>query len=116
MIRFCLPYFFESKAIPNPYSFLMKKGFTSNVASRCVTGNVTQLKLSHISALCTALHCTPNDLLEWVPDKGEPLPAGHPLHALVRSEPIDIVGQVKHLSYKQLEEVQALIKKMNSPE
>lgn len=114
MLHFNLAYLLDSKGIVNPYNFLIKQGLTPNVATRCVRGKIEQLKLKHISRICLALHCTPNDLLVWE-DSEEPLPAGHPLEALVKDQaPVNIRQELKHLSMEQIKEVQALITRMNS--
>lgn len=115
MLRFNLRYLLEAKGIANPFNFLIKNGLTSNVATRCLQGKVEQLKLKHISTICLALHCTPNDLVEWIDDSDKALPNEHPLHSLIKDQtPINIRGQLKHLSMEQIKEVQNLIVKMNA--
>jgi DNA-binding Xre family transcriptional regulator len=113
MLQFSIRYLLEIKGIVNPYNFLIKHGLTPNVATRLLNGKVAQLKLSHISALCRSLHCTPNDLVEWAADHDAPLPENHPLQALVREQvPLNIHGQLRELSFEQLKEVRSLIVKM----
>jgi hypothetical protein len=42
------------------------------------------------------LHCTPNDLIEWIPDKNEILSDNHPLKTLERKEkPFNIINHLK---------------------
>ncbi|KOH44375.1 helix-turn-helix domain-containing protein [Sunxiuqinia dokdonensis] len=113
MLQFNISYLLEIKGIANPFNFLVKHGLTPNVASRLLNGKVAQLKLSHVSVLCRSLHCTPNDLVDWVEDHDAPLPENHPLQSLVREHiPLNIRGQLRELSFEQLKEVRSLIAKM----
>jgi DNA-binding Xre family transcriptional regulator len=117
MLQFTVRYLLEIKGIANPYNFLIKHGLTPNVATRLLIGKVAQLKLSHTSALCRSLHCTPNDLVEWVEDHDAPLPENHPLQSLVREQiPLNIRGQLRELSFEQLKEVRSLIVKLKEPD
>jgi DNA-binding Xre family transcriptional regulator len=115
MLRLRLRFILESKGIVNPYKFLVKNGFSPDVASRCAHERIEQLKLKHFNKLCTILQCTPNDLLEWVPDKNEVLSDNHPLRTLERQDkPFNIISHIKHLSLDQVKEVEKLISKISS--
>jgi DNA-binding Xre family transcriptional regulator len=115
MLRFRLHSMLESKGIVNGYRFLIKNGFSPDVATRCANDKIEQLKLSHINTLCTIFHCTPNDLLEWTPGKNEILSDNHPLKTLERKEkPFNIISHIKQLSPDQVKEVEKLISKINS--
>ncbi|WP_430973123.1 helix-turn-helix domain-containing protein [Sunxiuqinia rutila] len=117
MLHYNLRYLLEIKGIANPYNFLIKQGLTPNVATRSLNGKITQLKLNHLSAICRALHCTPNDLMEWEDDGQEPLPENHPLQALVREQiPLNIRGQLRELTFNQLKEVRSLITRLKEAE
>jgi DNA-binding Xre family transcriptional regulator len=115
MLRLRIYSILESRGIANAYNFLVKNGFSPNIATRCVHGKLEQLKLSHINKLCTMLHCTPNDLLEWSPDKNEILSDNHPLKTLERKEkPFNMINHLKQLSFAQVKEVQQLISKISA--
>ena len=115
MLRLRLKYLLESKGIINPYNFLIRNGFTPNVATRSINGKIEQLKLSHVNKLCTVLHCTPDDLLEWYAGKNEALPDNHPLLSLVRNDkPFNIIGHLNKLSFDQIKEVEQIIAKMST--
>ncbi len=115
MLRLRIHFMLESKGIANPYNFLVKNGFSPNTATRSIHGRISQLKLSHINKLCTILQCTPNDLLEWTPDKNEILSDKHPLRTLERKEKaFNIVNHLNQLSFEQVKEVQKLITKISS--
>ena len=116
MLQFRIRFLLESKGIVKPYNFLIKNGFTPNVATRCLQGKIMVLKLSQITRLCTILGCTPNDLLEWVPQTNvSRLPETHPLHTLVRNDkPFNIIDQINHLTLDQIKEVEQLIDTMHT--
>ena len=114
MLKFRVRFLLESKGIVNPYNYLIRIGFTPNVASRTLNGKIDQLKLTHINKLCTVLQCTPNDLFEWLPGKDEALPENHPLLNLVRNDkPFHIISHINKLSFDQIKEVEQLIARMS---
>ncbi len=115
MLRFRIHFMLETKGIVNAYNYLVKNGFSPNLATRCVNGRIEQLKLSHINKLCTLLRCTPNDLLEWTPDKNDFLSDNHPLKTLERKEKaFNMINHIRQLSFDQVKEVQKLITKISS--
>lgn len=80
-----------------PFNFLIKQGLSPNIARRLLNGKVAHLKLDHISTLCRSLHCTSNDLLEWVEDHDAALPENHPQQSLVREQvPLTIRGNCRN--------------------
>src|SRR5687768_7261425 len=76
---------FKARGISNPYSVLVKNGFTANIAHRYATGKVDQIRLTHLEKLCVILNCTPHDMLEWVPDSAEDDKDTHPLKVIRKS-------------------------------
>lgn len=114
MLRFRVRYLLESKGIANPYNFLIKSGFTPNVATRTLNGNAEQVKLRYINRLCKVLQCTPDDLFEWYAGKDETLPDNHPLLKLVRNDkPFGIIRHINQLSLDQIKQVEQFINTLN---
>lgn len=101
----------RQKGIGKPYSFLRSLGFTHNIATRYTTATHKVMKLADIEKLCLALHCTPNDLLEWGQSPADPaLPSNHPLQALHRTNPAsDMTNLLLNASPEKLVEVQRLL-------
>lgn len=115
MLHFRLRYLLETKGITQPYNYLIRLGFTPNVSTRLLNSKMGQLKLSQIQLLCKELHCTPNDLLEFVPSHESILPENHPLLTLVRDDkPFNIIGRINQLSFDEIKEVEQLISKLKS--
>ncbi len=117
MLQFRIRYLLDSKGIVNPYNFLIKNGFTPNVATRLIHDNQGQLKLSQVTKLCKLLKCTPDDMLKWVGTKDDNLSNDHPLLTLVRTDtPYNIIGDLHNLSLDQIKEVHQFINHLNTPE
>ena len=80
---FCNPKkMFELRGIKNPLAFMVKNGFSYNVAWRFFNGQVTRVDIQHIETLCIQLNCTPNDIFQWQPPADFPDNPSHPLQAL----------------------------------
>ncbi len=73
MLKYNLVKIFSARGIANKTSFLLKNGFTSRVAYNIAGEKFINLSLKQIERLCLLLNCTPNDLLNWQPDKPEQL-------------------------------------------
>jgi DNA-binding Xre family transcriptional regulator len=73
---------FELRGIKKPLAFMVKCGLTYNTAWRFNNGKIDRVDIKHLSNLCVALSCTPNDVLQWNSHAETVLPPNHPLHAL----------------------------------
>lgn len=52
------------RGVDNHYEFLRSLGFVKSTARKVINDEPFIVKLEQIEALCIALNCTPNDLLE----------------------------------------------------
>ena len=68
----------------NPKSYLKRMGFTRFIISNLLS-KPKNIRMEHIEKLCLDLHCTPNDLMEWIPSESEPIEDNHPLTKLRRN-------------------------------
>lgn len=87
MLYLNLPPIFAARGIKNPYTFLVKSGFTYHTATNLLNSNTRSFRLDHIEALCRILVCEPNDLLAWKPDQNVHYAAQNPLDKLRVSGP-----------------------------
>lgn len=85
MLKYNLQKLFAQRGIKNRQAFLLKAGFNRQTATRIINNKFSALKLSQIEKLCLALHCTPNDIIEYTPDPQKPIP-NHPLTKLIHTE------------------------------
>ncbi|WP_320053420.1 helix-turn-helix transcriptional regulator [uncultured Acetobacteroides sp.] len=84
MIRYNLARIILLRGHSKPATFLQQNGFGYHKSHRMLAGQ-TQITFQELFDLCKLLRCTPNDLMEWVPDQKHPLEADHPLQALHRN-------------------------------
>lgn len=98
---------FAARGIEKPFSFLVKSGFTHNIASSLLNGATRNFRLNHIEKLCEVLFCEPNDLLLWKPETDKVIAANHPLNKFRQSEndDIDLKKALSNLPYQQLKEI-----------
>jgi DNA-binding Xre family transcriptional regulator len=93
MLKYNLKRLINNRAVLQPVGYLKKFGFTFPTAARIVGGRFSTLKLSQLENLCIAFHCTPNDLLEYIPDD-KIKTQNHPLTSLIRNEQTKKVNEI----------------------
>jgi len=71
MLTYNLNRLFRLRGIHNPVQFLTEKGYHKDTAYRIIRKRACSLQFYQIEDFCKWLNCTPNDLFEWTPDKGE---------------------------------------------
>ena len=105
MLKYNLSKLFVSWAIPNVPVFLVKNGFKKHIAYRIAKEEFTFLPLNQMEKLCYIFNCTPNDLMEWQPDKPEQLNEDIPLKKLLNpGSQNNIMNIVKGVPYDKLAE------------
>jgi DNA-binding Xre family transcriptional regulator len=110
MLRYNFTRVFRAKAITKPFSFLCKAGFSENFSSKVKNNRVNRLNLDLLERLCVCLGCTPNDIMEWVPDNNNILAGNHPLNELRRKEKVlDLTAAINSLPLSKLEEIEKMI-------
>jgi hypothetical protein len=114
MLKFNFTRVFKAKGIDRPYTYLVKAGYSASFATRAVNNKVRRLNLADVEKLCVMLQCTPNDLLEWVPNKNFSTEQGHPLSSLQRISndsrinsilyniPVDRLSDIEQLILKEM--------------
>lgn len=106
MLTFNLTPFFRMRGVSQPRQFLIGLGINHVTARKLLKGEMTSLRLEHIEKICEALRCTPNDLLEWEPNKSSPLDKEHPLHGLAPRKNLDrLFDKIGRLSAAELEKL-----------
>lgn len=111
MLQFNIPRILRARGIDKPFAYLKKNGFPDALASNLKNNKVGRMNLSTVERLCLVLRCTPNDLMEWVPDGDHKADTTHPLTKIKRSEKIiDIAETLKSVPLDQLESIEQLIK------
>ncbi|MBP1619151.1 MAG: hypothetical protein H6Q14_2978 [Bacteroidetes bacterium] len=112
MLRFNFDRLLKARGIDRAYSYFVKNGFGKGPAYRFSINKGTQLDLPTLERLCVLFRCTPNDLLEWKPDKGEGISEGHPLLSLYREEQqiVEMTKLLHSIPMEKMAEIQNLIR------
>lgn len=111
MLAFNLQEVFRARHIERPYSFLVKQGISPATASKILNNGTYVMRLKHITIICEALHCSPNDILIYKPNTDKPIAENHPLNKLRPQQfPDDLKLALKTLPLEKLREIGKLIK------
>ena len=74
---------------------------------------INMFSLEHLEKICMLLGCTPNDLLDWAPQKEDEAVAKHPLSALRREiKEVDLPVLLRELPLNKLGELQTMIEQL----
>ena len=110
MMQLNLQRIFKARGISQPYKFLVQNGFVPFTAHKYKNSKVEHIRLDHIEKLCVILNCTPNDILEWMPDDLLDDTPTHPLQKIrVRNKKPDLNKLLSKYSLEKLEEIEQLI-------
>ena len=110
MLYFNVKHIFRARQIDNPYTYLVRAGFSAHAAAKITGQNARVLRLDHIERLCEILHCQPNDLITYAPGSNRKLPKEHPLQDLLYKETnLEWKEVLKTMPLSQLEEISKLI-------
>lgn len=94
----------------NLFTFLRKLGISYNVAYRYSSGEALAISFRHLEPICTALNCTPNDIIEWIPSANTTNTENHPLNALLNNNQSKNFKQLlQNLPLEKLNEIARII-------
>ncbi len=100
----------KARGIERPFSYLKQAGFSDRFATRIKGNKVLRLNSRELEKICLLLRCTPNDLMEWVPDNNAQVDADHPLNIIRKSDKIiDLTKTLNAIPLGQLDEIEKLI-------
>ena len=85
MLKYNLKQLTTNRGIQKPISFLLKLGFTYPTAKRALFDTFASIRFLQIKNLCIVFNCTPNDLMEWIPEENTQT-ENHPLKPLMRKQ------------------------------
>ena len=110
MLNYNFTRIFKARGIERPFTFLTKSGFSDQFATKVKNNRVKVLRLKEMERLCMLLKCTPNDLLEWMPDQDSGVDGGHPLHTIRKTDKvIDLTKTLNAIPLDQLDTIEAII-------
>ena len=112
MLTFNFSRIFKARGIDKPFSYLVKLGYSDNFATRIVNNRMQRLNLTDVEKLCELFQCTPNDLLEWIPENKDKTNDKHPLITIKRSDKVVQLTQILNsVPLDRLNEIENMIKK-----
>lgn len=85
MLKYNIKALCTARGITKPVGHLIKAGINPNMASQLINNKVVAIKPAVIEKLCTHLNCTPNDLMEWIPEQNTNT-QNHPLETLMHKQ------------------------------
>lgn len=112
MLKLNLNKIFKTRGIENPVQFLTNKGYSKDNAYRIVKGIAKNLKLNQMEDFCRWFNCTPNDLMEWTPDKQEDISASPALTQLMAVKVSDFVQLAKDIPMHKVPEFMKRIEEL----
>ena len=111
MLTFNFNRVFKARGIERPFSYLVKLGYSDNFATRIVNNRIEKMNLKDVEKLCELLHCTPNDLLEWIPETKDKSNENHPLKTIKRNnEVVVLTKMLNSVPLDKLKEIENMIK------
>ncbi len=111
MLTFNFKRIFKSRGIDKPFSYLVNKGYSENVATRIANNKVQRFHLKDIEELCELFKCTPNDLLEWTPESNVESIENHPLVSIMRTDKVvELTKILNSVPLDRLNDIENMIK------
>ncbi len=84
MIKLRIAALCEERLIAHSWTALTEAGISEEKTKQYLAGTTNRIMLEDIEILCNLLHCTPNELFEWIPDnKSQDYPE-NPLKAIAK--------------------------------
>ncbi len=116
MLRLNFERIFIARGVYKPFSYLKRMGFSANYASKIKNNRVKRMDLREMEKLCIALHCTPNDFYEWIPESDDVIDDKHPLNNLKLDKIVNITKALNAVPLDRLDAVESFIKDLTAPD
>ncbi|MCD9184815.1 MAG: helix-turn-helix transcriptional regulator [Pyrinomonadaceae bacterium] len=102
------------RGVDNHYEFLRSIGFIKATARKVIVDEPFIVKLEQLEALCLALNCTPNDLLEWKPNASQNVSENHSLNGLKRAGEKDLPTLLNEIPLEKFEQIAGILQDLKS--
>lgn len=110
MLHYHFDRIFKARGIEKPFTFLVSAGISRQFASKIYNNKVKRLNFDVMERLCVLLNCTPNDFMEWIPDKNTNVPEDHALRMLEKPDkPIDFTQKLNAIPLGKIDDISQLI-------
>ncbi len=106
MLRYNFERAVKARGIDQVYRYFLNRGVETHLASKIRQNKVTRMHPDSLEKVCLILRCTPNDIMEWVPDNKQAADTNQPLQALRRNDKlVDLTRSLNALPLDKIEEV-----------
>ncbi len=111
MFKFHIKPLIKAKGFKANTQFLRTRyGFSPHYSANLMNGDVRNLTLDNLETMCINLNCTPNDLINYIPDPKLILPPDHELHKIKKSDSLwNPIEHLKMLAPEDLDEINKYI-------
>ncbi|RZK04607.1 MAG: XRE family transcriptional regulator [Flavobacterium sp.] len=104
---------FRLKSIHRPFSHLVNMGYSTGSATKLSRNEIYSINLDRLEKFCREFNCTPNDVLDFRPDKNNTLPPDHALHSLTKKELSNEINEIiSTLPIEKIQQIHDIIKNM----
>lgn len=92
----------------NPAKYLRQNGFSNHLSHKLTNNTQTTIPLKQLEELCELFQCTPNDIIEWIPDEVDAEDKTHHLISLKKDK--EEPSLLQDLTYEQLKKIAAIVR------
>jgi len=111
MLQYNFKRVLKARGIENYTVYLQSFGFSQEFSRKIVNGKARIIRLSSLEKLCIILQCTPNDVIEWIPDNDSKVEENHPLNKKKKNEKVvNILKTLNSVPIDKLEKIEQIIK------
>jgi hypothetical protein len=105
MLKYNLNKAFRLRGIASPVQFLIGRGYNKDTAYRLLNNGIKSLQLYQIEDICKWLNCTPNDMLEWIPELNENATDYSALKQLMPENNTDFLNATRDIPLNKIPEL-----------
>lgn len=112
MLYFNFARILKLKEIHNPYTYMQTIGYSGGYATKLANNRIQELNVNRLEKFCRDFNCTPNDIIDFIPNPKDNLPPDHALHTLTKKEIGNITEKISKLPAEKIQLIYEMIKNM----
>ncbi len=100
------------KGILHPFTYLQTIGYSGGYATKLANNRIQELNINRLEKFCRDFNCTPNDIIDFIPNSNDSIPQDHVLHSLTKKAVDDISTKISNLPIEKIQLIHEMIKNM----
>jgi DNA-binding Xre family transcriptional regulator len=105
---------FKLRGIRFPHAQLKKMGYSGAYATKLGNNRIVEMNMQRLEKFCIDFNCTPNDIVQFLPNKSAPIPKDHALNQLIREDLTqEIDALINALPVEKIHQLRDIIKNMD---